>query len=69
MSDKAVIIVAVWLVLSFFCGWDLARAIRWADTGSTKPKCNHKWQARGYGGAGWTLSVCTKCGQREIDPT
>jgi hypothetical protein len=68
MSDKAVLIVCGYLIASFVLGVLVGKLIRWGRTGTTKPECDHDWEAKGYGGAGWTLSVCRKCGQREIDP-
>ena len=36
MSDKALIIVALWLVASFFAGIAVGKAFRYGRTGSTK---------------------------------
>ena len=62
MSDKILLWVTLYLVIAFGLGVFIGKAIKRANP------CQHAWEARGYGGAGWTLSVCKKCGAREIDP-
>jgi len=32
-----------------------------------RSKCRHEWVVIGYGGCGWLLLQCTKCGAKEID--
>lgn len=61
MSDKALMIVAGYLVFAFAVGVFLGKAIKRANP------CQHQWEARGYGGAGWTLLRCKLCGDTEID--
>jgi hypothetical protein len=31
--------------------------------------CEHEWVSSGYGGEGWTLSGCRRCGVRRLDQT
>jgi hypothetical protein len=55
--------IVLYLVGSLALAVFLGRAIKRANP------CRHKWEAKGYGGAGWTLIVCTRCGAREIEPS
>lgn len=68
MSDKAILIVCGYLLFSFAIGVAVGKYLKRLNS-TTLKQCDHDWQAKGYGGAGWTLSVCRKCGQREIEPT
>lgn len=63
MSDKAVLIVCGYLLFAFGLGVLIGKRFKHLN------RCNHDWMAKGYGGAGWTLSVCKKCGLREVDPS
>lgn len=62
MSDKAFLIVCGYLVVAFGLGVLIGKRFKHLT------KCDHDWEAKGYGGAGWALLVCRKCGLREIDP-
>jgi hypothetical protein len=62
MSDKALLWVCLYLVFALGLGIFIGKAIKKANP------CNHQWEARGYGGTGWTLLVCKYCGEREISP-
>lgn len=63
MSDKAILFVCGYLLVSFALGVFVGKAIKVGQG------CHHDWEARGYGGAGWTFSRCRKCGATEIDPS
>lgn len=63
MRPEILVFVPLYLVISLVLGVWLGKTIKWGQ------RCHHDWEARGYGGAGWTLSVCKKCGIREIDPS
>jgi hypothetical protein len=61
MSDKAILIVCAYLVVALGLGILIGKAIKRANP------CQHEWEDRGYGGAGWTLKVCKHCNERVID--
>jgi hypothetical protein len=61
VSDKAVLVVVLYLVVATGLGIIIGKAIKRANP------CRHVWEDKGYGGAGWTLKVCKYCGEREID--
>jgi uncharacterized oligopeptide transporter (OPT) family protein len=65
MIDKVILGVGIYLVVAFGLGVLIGKTIKWGRT----RECRHDWVARGYGGAGWTLSRCRKCGETEIDPS
>jgi hypothetical protein len=65
MSDKILLFVVGYMVVAFGLGVLLGKTIKWGQS----RECNHDWVARGYGGAGWTLSRCRKCGATEMDPS
>jgi hypothetical protein len=62
MSDKAVLVVCAYLLVSFGLGVFVGKAIKWANPSP----CQHVWEEKGYGGAGWTLVRCSRCGASEI---
>jgi hypothetical protein len=55
--------VLLYMIGAFGLGVFIGKMIKWGQ------RCNHDWEVKGYGGAGWTLSVCRKCGERELDPS
>jgi hypothetical protein len=63
VSDKILLVVVGYLIVAFGLGVFIGKAIKRANP------CRHVWESRGYGGAGWTVSVCKLCGAREIDPS
>jgi hypothetical protein len=62
MSDKALLVVVLYLVIATGLGIFIGKAIKRANP------CNHVWVPKGYGGAGWTMVVCKYCGEQMIDP-
>jgi hypothetical protein len=62
MSDKAVLIVLVYMTVALGIGILIGKRLK-----QVSPLCRHEWEDKGYGGAGWTLKVCKNCGEREID--
>jgi hypothetical protein len=62
MTDKIMFIVIGYLVVSFLLGVFLGKTIKWGQ----RSTCSHEWEERGYGGAGWLLVRCSRCGMTEI---
>jgi hypothetical protein len=64
MSDRALLFVLGYMAFSFGAGVFVGKAIKWGQ----RSTCSHEWEERGYGGAGWSLVRCSRCGMTEIRP-
>lgn len=54
--------VFIYLPLAFLLASWLGRMMK----GPMLEECQHDWETRGYGGAGWILLRCRKCRAQEI---